>query len=189
MSRSWSARPLDLLYFIFFCVHIPATLMIDLQGLLPSYVFPAPVRKIVPFYLSISNDPLMAGAFGMNGLPSQWLWFKSFLFLECLFQLPTFLVGIYALWHDMRKVYPLLLTYGASTFTTLVPVLTVFLTTPVSSTPQKGIHTITPSQLVILLASYIPFTIVPLLMTVDMAIRLAKNTGNAENARQVKKRE
>ncbi|WFD02333.1 hypothetical protein MOBT1_001015 [Malassezia obtusa] len=39
---------------------------------------------------------------------------------EFILQVPSFVLGMYALWHDDRRFYPLLAVYGAiASFTTL----------------------------------------------------------------------
>lgn len=77
---------------------------------------------------------------------------------------------------DSRSIYLLMLVYGASTATTTLPCLTVLLSTPVTSvqTIAAGIQSITVFQYFLLLSSYIPFFLLPLFMTVDMALRVAK---------------
>lgn len=74
-----------------------------------------------------------------------------------------------------KSIYVLLLIYAASTTTTVLPCLAVLLSTPVSSTPfsyTSPIITITSSQRQLLLSSYVPFLVLPLIMTVDMAFRV-----------------
>ena len=73
------------------------------------------------------------------------------------------------------SIYPLLLIYGASTTMTVLPCLVVLLSTPITNveTIAAGIHSITPFQQLLLLSSYLPFLLIPLLMTVDMAFRLS----------------
>lgn len=65
---------------------------------------------------------------------------------------------------DIKRVYPLLLVYGASTTTTLLPCLSVLFSPSSSSS-------LTFFQTSLLLSSYIPFLSIPLTMAVDMALR------------------
>lgn len=82
-----------------------------------------------------------------------------------------------------RSIYVLLLVYAASTTTTTLPCLSVILSTPISATPLRMAEvasttaktvalTLTAEQRLLLLSSYIPFFLVPLVMTVDMASRV-----------------
>ncbi|KAL4067390.1 transmembrane protein 6/97 [Scleroderma yunnanense] len=169
-----SSRPLDLLYFSFFLIHIPATLLLDCQAIYPPWAIPTTLQSLPRMYLDFSADPLIAGVLGYA--PGDFNWFRSFLYVEAFFQLPVFVLGAFKLWQDSPSIYPLLLIYGASTTTTVLPCLVVLFTTPVTSaeTIAAGIHSITPFQQLLLLSSYVPFLLVPLLMTVDMAFRLSK---------------
>ena len=71
-----------------------------------------------------------------------------------------------------KSIYILLLIYAASTTTTVIPCVAILLNTPVSENPVPGIISVTASQRQLLLSSYVPFLLLPLLMTVDMAFRI-----------------
>lgn len=75
---------------------------------------------------------------------------------------------------DSRLIYLLLLIYAASTATTTLPCLMVIIATPITSSDTVAAHTlsVTSTQKMLLLSSYIPFLLVPLCMTVDMAFRI-----------------
>ncbi|CAL1715502.1 unnamed protein product [Somion occarium] len=173
-SKPLRSRPLDLLYFAFFAIHIPNTLLVDLQALYPSHLLPGSIANLPKLYVNLSSDPLIGGAMGYFGLPDDYVWFKSFLLLEAFFQLPVFVLGLRGLWKGSRSIYLLLLIYGASTTTTLLPCLAVLFSTPITSadTIAAKAVSVTSEQRLLLLSSYIPFLIIPLVMTVDMAFRL-----------------
>jgi hypothetical protein len=71
-----------------------------------------------------------------------------------------------------RSVRILLVGYGASTATTTLPCVVYIL--------NKSSE-VTGYQLMVLLSSYVPFMVIPLVMAVDMGLRLAK-----EGERKVK---
>ena len=76
-----------------------------------------------------------------------------------------------------KSIYALLLVYAASTTTTTLPCLAVILSTPVvpsavTETAKAAGLSITAEQRLLLLSSYIPFFLVPLVMTLDMALRV-----------------
>jgi hypothetical protein len=73
-----------------------------------------------------------------------------------------------------RSIYLLLLIYGASTVTTLLPCLTVLFTTPATAATvtEKKVLSLSDIQRLTLLSSYIPFLLIPLTMTLDMAQRI-----------------
>ncbi|KAJ7678203.1 transmembrane protein 6/97 [Mycena polygramma] len=183
-----TSRPLDLIYFGFFVSHIFASLCIDFQPLYPPALVPSVLPKFAEWYLRMSNDPFMKGMFGHGNDPL--IWFKSFVFLEAFFQFPTFFIAARGLWNDSKKIYVLMLVYGASTATTVWPCVWTLLATPEPSPAAlaSGIATLTPDQRVMLLASYVPFCFLPLLMAVDMAFRLQGIVRDALSAREAVKR-
>ncbi|TBU30442.1 transmembrane protein 6/97 [Dichomitus squalens] len=183
-----SSRPRDLVYFLFFAIHLPATFLIDIQAIYPKAWVPALISSLPKFYVEMSNDPLIGSAMGYFG-ESQlkaFTWFRSFLLLEAFFQVPVFLIGLRGLWRGSTSIYVLLLIYAASTATTTIPCLAVILSTPVSPTPLSGIS-ITAEQRLLLLSSYIPFCLVPLVMTFDMAFRVQKLAGSGSGAQKEKR--
>ncbi|KAI0076612.1 hypothetical protein K474DRAFT_1691295 [Panus rudis PR-1116 ss-1] len=168
------SRPLDLLYFIFFLIHLPSTLLVDLQAIYPHGLLPGIITKLPELYINLSSDPLIGGAMGYFGVPENYLWFKSFLLLEAFFQVPVFILGMRGLWKGSQKIYLLLLIYAASTTTTLLPCLAILLATPTTSpeTVAAKIISVTAEQRLLLLSSYVPFLIIPLTMLVDMSSRV-----------------
>lgn len=118
-------RYVDLIFFVYFAFHLLASALVDIQGLVPSNYVPAVLRDVLQDYLEKSADPL---------IPSTWLpnyiWFRMSLLSEFVIQVPAFLLGMYALWHDDRRIYPLLVVYGAiASFTTLQCIATVIMGT------------------------------------------------------------
>lgn len=83
----------------------------------------------------------------------------------------------------------LLLVYAASTTTTTLPCLSVLLATPTTSaqTIANKIVSVTTFQRSLLLSSYIPFFVIPFMMTIDMASRLSKLVTTGIDAADEKK--
>ena len=54
----------------------------DLQAILPQGSFPSALQRLPQFYLDMSGDPLIAGAMGLHGAPTQFTWFYTFLVIE-----------------------------------------------------------------------------------------------------------
>ncbi|ORY88012.1 transmembrane protein 6/97 [Leucosporidium creatinivorum] len=164
----FAPRTRDYIYLIFLLIHIPATLLVDLQALFfAKDLAPTALRKIFEF--AAKDDPLLSNA---NNYPS-FAWFQSFIILEAVFQLPVFFIGARAIWRDQKTLYPLLSLYGISSATTTWACLFTVLTTPNIS-----------HQLPKLLASYVPFLLIPLAMGVDYAIRLSWLVGEREKERK-----
>ncbi|KAF8892125.1 transmembrane protein 6/97 [Infundibulicybe gibba] len=157
MSRLTS-RPLDLLYFAFFFIHIPSTLLIDLQPMYPPALralLPAVVQNLPAWYVRFSNDPLIGGALSAATPSHELVWFRSFMGLEAFFQTPVFFIGLYGLYKGLTPALTvLLLLYATSTATTTLPCIAYILSRT------------------LLLGSYVPFFLIPLGMALDMAWRV-----------------
>ncbi|KAF8659818.1 hypothetical protein AX16_001703 [Volvariella volvacea WC 439] len=167
-----SQRPLDLIYFIFFLVHIPATLSLDLQAIYPDFIAKH-LQFFGDFYVNLSNDPLIGGVSGHFGASQHLAWFKSFLWLEALFQLPVFFLGARGLYKGVQSIYVLILVYAASTATTTLACLAMIFITPPKQQGIDYIGALSTGQRALLLGSYIPFFLIPLVMAVDMSFRVS----------------
>jgi hypothetical protein len=99
---------------------------------------------------------------------------QAFIILEVVFQLPTFFVGIKGLYKGSTSIYPLLALYAASSATTTYACLATVLTMPGISQPH----------LVKLLASYVPFLLIPLAMAVDFGLRLTEIAQREEKGKR-----
>lgn len=71
--------------------------------------------------------------------------------------------------------------YGASTATTLLPVLHAVLTDKTSKPPLNAL------ELSVLLSSYIPFLVIPLGMALDLGLRLACMAGRVQKEEHLRK--
>ncbi|KAH9825284.1 transmembrane protein 6/97 [Melampsora americana] len=162
-TKSSSRLARDRLYMGFLVMHAVATVVIDIQPVLPPTIIPSAFKKLLNFYIIISNDPLMIGA--SSGSPN-YLWFRWLLAHEFIFFLPTYLFGILGLWKGDPTVYPLLLAYGAAASTTTATCLIDVL---------FGSHDshLTTKQSLFLLSSYVPFFILPLTILLDMYFRIS----------------
>lgn len=183
-----TSRTLDFIYVIFFSIHIPAFFLVDSQALFPETI--RPLGFFTNWYLNSFNDPIIGGAIGdweVGGW--TWVWIKSFLWLEAVYQVPMFFLGIINLrsgkltslllsrcnWEttDNKKFYPWLMIYGASTATTLLPAIAIIMTAPVGEVGIRGVQ-LSYSQRLNALSSFVPFLIIPLTMAIDMALRISK---------------
>ncbi|EKM58220.1 uncharacterized protein PHACADRAFT_116964 [Phanerochaete carnosa HHB-10118-sp] len=175
-AKSLIQRPLDLLYVCFFICHIPATVLLGIQALYTAPWLPDLITSLPNIYVETYQDPLVGGAMGLLGSSSNYIWFYPFQLLEIFFQLPIFILGIWGLLKDSKKVYIPLLAYGASTATAVLPCVVVLFSTPVTTaeTLAEKVVSVTAEQKLILLASYIPFVLIPFAMTIDMALRVHK---------------
>ncbi|KAK9905909.1 hypothetical protein WJX75_008815 [Coccomyxa subellipsoidea] len=99
-TKSLLSRPFDLLIFIFFLTHIPITIFIDSQSVLPRSWYADGAVNLLDWYLH-----------------SVLVW------NEILLQLPFFFVGAYAFATGRRWIRQPAIVYGVSTATTLLPIL------------------------------------------------------------------
>ena len=145
-------------FLIFFASHIPITLLIDSQALLPPAFYPECLKHLLDVYVDFCQDPLMARPTFAGP------WFQSFVFGEFLFQLPFFFIAIRMMrsgkttWPDWFRTACII--YGTHTSTTLIPVLA----TIIMNSEANAMHKIVTS------AVYFPYLSFPLWLTVFAAM-------------------
>uniref|UniRef100_A0A8B9E881 Transmembrane protein 97 n=1 Tax=Anser cygnoides TaxID=8845 RepID=A0A8B9E881_ANSCY len=81
---AWT-RWLERLFALYFVSHVPITLLIDLQPLLPAAGLHP--RSLLEWYAVTFRDPMMIQ-------PPEW--FKAFMYCEAFLQLPFFPIAAYA---------------------------------------------------------------------------------------------
>ncbi|WFD26063.1 hypothetical protein MNAN1_001038 [Malassezia nana] len=144
-------RPVDAFYFAFFALHLCASLCVD-------------------NYLEQSADPLLPHAW-----EPRYAWMRMALFSEFVLQVPAFVLGLYALWKDDRRLYPVLVAYGAiACFTTIQCIAMV--------TIGEERQQLSSAQLQFILQcvgfhshrNYVPFMLIPGLLCIDMVVRTAR---------------
>ena len=86
MTIPLSKRPYDIFFLIYFITHIPITLVIDAQALIPSHYYRQSLVDLKYVHIHTFGDELM------NTPP---LWFKTGIALELLFQVPYFVYATY----------------------------------------------------------------------------------------------
>lgn len=84
--RPLRSRPLDILYFTFFLIHIPIMLLIDLVPFYPAYTIPGFVTSIRRHYVEVYKDRFFVDP------PA---WFMFYLEIEGVYGLP---LGVWAAW-------------------------------------------------------------------------------------------
>ncbi|XP_068385779.1 sigma intracellular receptor 2 isoform X2 [Eschrichtius robustus] len=91
MGPLGARRGLEWLLGLYFLSHIPITLLVDLQAVLPRDLYPVELRNLRQWYTEEFKDAL---------LQNPPVWFKSFLFCELVFQLPFFPIATYAFFKE-----------------------------------------------------------------------------------------
>ena len=145
-------RALRVIFALYFATHIPITLLIDAQAVLPPAWFPGFARQLVDYHVRTFHDPLMRAP--------QPGWFRALVACELGLQLPFFFVALRALAARDDGARDAMLVYGAHVATTMVPILGV-LATDESAFPSERAR-------LTLICIYSPYLLVPLLLVIVM---------------------
>ncbi|KJE93306.1 hypothetical protein CAOG_009746 [Capsaspora owczarzaki ATCC 30864] len=128
---------------LYFLSHIPISILIDFQAILPRDWFPKFALDATAWYTEAFGDYLLAN-------PPQW--YKSFIWIELIFQLPFFFVAFYGILTRKAWIRSPLLIYGAHVVTTVTAI--------VYEAVMSG--KLTQAQLPWFLAIYAPYFFLPL---------------------------
>ncbi|XP_037630483.1 sigma intracellular receptor 2 [Sebastes umbrosus] len=169
-----SIRVLDIIFFFYFASHIPITLFIDLQALLPGHVYPQQLIDVLKWYAEAFRDPMVLD-------PPEW--FRSFIFCEALFQTPFFPVAAYAfLKGGCKWIRTPAIIYSTHVATTLVPILAHILFYQFPMKPNPGPQT--PQERWLLVSIYAPYLLVPVLLLLTMLLSSTYNSTNSNAGHQ-----
>ncbi|XP_075891986.1 sigma intracellular receptor 2-like [Nelusetta ayraudi] len=171
-------RVLEIIFFLYFASHIPITLLIDLQALLPAHVYPQTLRDVLEWYSADFKDPMVTE-------PPEW--FKSFVFCEALLQLPFFPIAAYAFFKGGCKwIRTPAIVYSVHVATTLVPILGHIMFHEFPVTPRPGPQT--QQERLLLLSIYAPYLLVPLLILFTMLLSPTYNSNSGNSSASSKKK-
>eukprot|EP00243_Klebsormidium_subtile_P012380 TRINITY_DN7513_c0_g1_i2.p1 TRINITY_DN7513_c0_g1~~TRINITY_DN7513_c0_g1_i2.p1 ORF type:complete len:171 (+),score=5.11 TRINITY_DN7513_c0_g1_i2:123-635(+) len=137
-------RPVDLFFILFFVVHIPTAALLDAQSILPTDWFHEELLKLTKSHIDSSGDPLVS---------ANPPWFKALVWCELIFQVPYFVVATYAFIRGKTWIRTPTVMYCAHVVTTMVPIFFELMSAALPS--QKRVN---------LVAIYLPFLVVPLLL-------------------------
>ncbi|XP_029028140.1 sigma intracellular receptor 2 [Betta splendens] len=171
-------RVLELIFFLYFASHIPITLFIDLQALLPGHVYPEPLQALLRWYAEEFKDPMVLD-------PPHW--FKSFIFCEALLQMPFFPVAAYAfLKGGCKWIRTPAIVYSTHVATSLIPILAHILFYEFPVKPHAGPQTLQERWL--LMSIYAPYLLVPVLILLTMLFSSTYNSSPYSDQAPAKKR-
>lgn len=155
MGAVTARRCVEWLLGLYFVSHIPITMFIDLQALLPPELYPQEFSNLLRWYSKEFKDPLMQ---------EPPVWFKSFLFCELVFQLPFFPIAAYAFFKgSCRWIRIPAIIYAVHTITTLIPILYTILFEDFSKAIAfKGQRPENFRERLTLVGVYAPYLIIPL---------------------------
>ncbi|KAJ1561540.1 hypothetical protein HK405_003604 [Cladochytrium tenue] len=171
----------DTVFALFFLSHIPVTLLIGTQSLLPASFFPAGLRGGVAWWAQASGDPWLSAIAAGRSLPAWWV---GVTFVEVAFQLPWFV------WYVVRHfsgssassssaspaARAAVIVYCVECMTSLVPILAEL----VIGQPQ-----LTDFQRVTVIGAYLPFFVAPaILLARTLATLSASLASPAQKAKK-----
>ncbi|XP_072315077.1 sigma intracellular receptor 2 [Eucyclogobius newberryi] len=174
-----SLRLLEFIFFLYFASHVPITLLIDLQALLPAHVYPHQLQDVLRWYAAEFKDPMVL---------DPPVWFKSFILCEAMLQLPFFPIAAYAfLKGGCSWIRTPAIVYSAHVATTLVPILAHILLFPFPLEPHAGPQT--QRERWVLVSVYAPYLLVPVLLLLTMLFSTTYNsTGQSGSSAGAKKK-
>ncbi|KAH4069891.1 hypothetical protein HBH70_076020 [Parastagonospora nodorum] len=130
MAKSIFQRKRDLVYLVFFIIHIPVMLGFDLSGYYPAQIKPLWMTSLREWYVATYGDRFFYNP------PA---FFPPFLALELLFHLPLSLWAIPALLRSDPRVPLALLVFGLETTLSTLVCLAEMLSWEELSAAQRGV--------------------------------------------------
>ncbi|OXB79092.1 UNVERIFIED_CONTAM: hypothetical protein H355_005968 [Colinus virginianus] len=152
-------RCLEAAFALYFVSHIPITLLLDLQALLPGAgLHPQQLTELLQRYAAAFRDPMVLR-------PPEW--FRAFVYCEAFLQLPFFPVAAYAfLKGGCKWIRTPAIIYSTHVATTLFAILAHILFHDFSTSEHLGPQTL--RERLLLLSVYAPYLLVPLLILFTM---------------------
>jgi len=111
------------------------------------------------------------------------IWFRTFLHMEGLVQLPIFIYSAWALYHNRKSVALWICVYSAHVITTVLPCLTTLNFGKDSDFP----FLVSDSQKLFLTSVYVPFLLFPLWMLYECFNRVRSYEATVVSGIQEKK--
>mmetsp|Transcript_34900 Transcript_34900/g.76299 ORF Transcript_34900/g.76299 Transcript_34900/m.76299 type:complete len:163 (+) Transcript_34900:46-534(+) len=142
---------------VWYALHIPITLLVDAQIVLPRTLFPTFALYLADVYVQRTFDPFVRAA------PA---FIRALVWCELLLQLPFFIVALYAYAKKLEWIRIWTVVYGVHTSTTLAPILFELWNVPTIPTDQHRL---------VLTGIYLPYLLVPLFLG-SVELRRVHNT-------------
>ncbi|PNH02925.1 Transmembrane protein 97 [Tetrabaena socialis] len=141
---------LDAVFLAYFIIHIPTTIIVDSQSIVPAQYFPVWAKELLQWHIKTNEDHLVS---------TNPVWFVSLVTCETLLQLPFFFVVAYGFIRRANWIRVPCIIYGTHVATTMVPILADILFGPDSGPKRLTLFWI-----------YFPYLLVPLLLVLRMAL-------------------
>ncbi|KAF2714182.1 hypothetical protein K504DRAFT_479681 [Pleomassaria siparia CBS 279.74] len=131
MATSILQRKKDLVYLVFFLIHLPVMLAFDLTSYYPAFLKPVWMTSLQTWYVETHGDRFFYDP------PA---FFPLFTLLELLYHFPLTLWAIPALLRDSPRVPLALLVFGLETSVTTLTCLVEMLSWNELTTTQRGLQ-------------------------------------------------
>jgi len=153
---------MNFIFFLYFLSHIPITLLFDSQVLFTEAeaadIYPKMIREMVHNYSASFKDPMVID-------PPHW--YRSFVWCEMFLQFPFFFFAVVAFWKgNCRWIRIPAIVYSSHVATTVLPILFHIMRHDFSGSKLPGPST--TEERLKLMAIYLPYFIVPLLLLLTM---------------------
>lgn len=155
------AAVLDFIFLCYFVTHIPISIFIDSQVLLPKWIFPTQALELKSWYCSTFKDIMMINP------PA---WYKVFVYCEFIFQFPFFFVATYAFIKGIKNckwIRTPMIIYSTHVATTTVAICYHIMTSDFKSKNAPK----TPLERQTLLMFYFPYLFIPMLILTNFIFR------------------
>ncbi|KIW19602.1 hypothetical protein PV08_00175 [Exophiala spinifera] len=163
VRRPLSSRKLDMLYLVFFTIHIPIMLLVDLGPLWPSTLRPQISRTLHDHMAATYNDKFFADP------PA---WFTWYLYIEALYHLPLSMWMMWAIPKDHVMLPLHLLLFGVETgITTLTCIADMGSWTGYTTKQKNDLYGL-----------YVPYIGLAVLIGVDAFVRVRNQILNGAGA-------
>ncbi|PNS21723.1 hypothetical protein CAC42_1577 [Sphaceloma murrayae] len=147
------SRKIDLIYMIFFAIHLIVMFNVDLHPLWPASIRPAYMDSLRQWYVTTYRDQFFVAP------PA---WFDLYMYLELIYHVPLCLWAIPALLNDDRRIPVQLLVYAVETGVTTLTCIADYMSWKAVSWDEK----------LELGKLYVPYLAVSVFMGIDMIQRL-----------------
>ncbi|KZF25383.1 hypothetical protein L228DRAFT_280624 [Xylona heveae TC161] len=152
MAVPLASRKCDLLYLLFFAIHIPIMFLVDLAPFYPDSFRPQVITAIREWYIKTYRDQFFS---------SPPAWFNAYLLLEALYHLPLSIWAIGALKRDDPKIPLHLLIFALEAGMTTMTCIADYLSWDISRQEKIDLGFL-----------YVPYLALAVFMGIDMFCRL-----------------
>lgn len=109
-----SKRPYDWLFLAYFALHLPISILVDLQIIFPRSWFPAVLRSTLDDWVRDADDVLTG---------TRPVFFQAFVWVELVFHIPYFCFALYAFAKGRNWIRDVSIIYATAVLLSMVAVI------------------------------------------------------------------